>query len=243
MFRRHGYWWARLGVLVLAAAAERPAPVSAQSPTILKPQLRKVELRARVPVSGGIRVGLQVPVDGRVVPGTTAAYVTIPPRAERTPLPAFVCLEVSSQDGQYSARFGYPLAPGTAGAVRLELEEADLRPLRPYSTGRIALLASLGNDCEREEPLAFLVARWHSASPSISETVTLLLNSRVPTFITRQGGPAGEELRCATIEGEAVAFNLRCELPASWLSDTTPLAVQQRRGRAVSSVAMTVRGR
>jgi hypothetical protein len=127
--------------------------------------------------------------------------------------------------------------------VRLELEEADLRPLRPYSTGRIALLASLGNDCEREEPSAFLVARWQSPSPSVSERVTLLLNSRVPTFITRQGGPAGEELRCAAIEGDAVAFNLRCELPASWLGDTTPLAVQQRRGRAVSSVAMTVRGR
>src|SRR5262245_32266103 len=91
----------------------------------LTPKIRKVETRSRVPVSGGVQVGLMVPSTGPVPLDNTFIAVMLPKQDPKTGAP-WVCLEVSSQDGKYSARFGYPLSPGTAGDVRLQVEAADL---------------------------------------------------------------------------------------------------------------------
>lgn len=238
---RGGDSWMAIGTMLVLSVAVFSPTVALEAQQTLRPTLRKVEVRSRVPVSGGIRVGLLVQLDGRIVPGETAVYVTIPAASETLPPYTSVCLEVSSQDGRYSGRFGYP-PPETPGIVRLQLEAEDLETLRSYSAGRIALLASLSNDCEREEPSTFLVARWRQPAPTSADRTSLLLNSRVPTFVVRQG-TAAEELRCAPVGDDAVAFNLRCELPAAWLGGTTALVVQQRRGRSVSGIPMTVYGR
>lgn len=230
-----------IGVFLMVLGTARPGLAQTQPSLKPLPEPKRVQVGSSVPVSGGTKVGLVVSADAPIVLGQTAAYVTIPSTGA-VPKPGYVCLEVSSQDGQYSALFSYDLLPNLSGVVRLTIEPVDLAKLKASSTGRVALLASLSVACERAEPTVYLVASWYQ--PARSDSVSLLLNSRLPTFVTREDAPSGEvPLQCASLDGTAVSYNLRCDIPPTWLSGTTQLLIQQRRGRAVSTLQMPVRAR
>jgi hypothetical protein len=214
--------------------------VQAQGARPLPPVTKVVTEGARVPVSGGIRVGLQTAGDGRLPQGVPTAIVAVPPATTGDGSASWLCLEVSAQDARYAIRFGYQLPQGAKGEIALELSQPEIDRLRPYPLSQLALLASLSSDCKSAEPVAFLVARWRPATPS--DAVVLLLNSRVPTTIRREPALQGDaQLRCVPAEGEAVSFNLRCEVPVDWLKGDSTFSIQQRRGRSVSTITLPVR--
>jgi hypothetical protein len=226
---------ALLQALVLNHAA-------AQNPPVLTPETKLVTQGAKVPVSGGIRVGLQTAGRGSFPEGTPTAIVTLPDRAARPPAASWLCLEISAQDGRYAVRFGYRLPPTAQGPTTLQLSRPEIDRLRTYALEDLALLAAISSDCATSEPSAFLLSRWKAPTPS--DEFVLLLNSRVPTTIRRQPALNGDPpLSCVPKDGDAVSFNLRCTVPAAWLDSDSTFLIQQRRGRSVANIDMPVRKR
>jgi hypothetical protein len=213
-----------LALLVAALAA------AAQHPT-LRPQEKRGEgwerWSDRVPVSGGVRVGVMV-LHGRAIQNVERMTITLPP----TEAP-WLCVEISSRDGRYSGRLRYDIGSAPRGAVDLEVPTAHVEELKGYSPEDLAILAAVADNCEG--PAAtYVVAAWDTPAPG--SAVAAFLNSRVPTTIVNPAD--GRSAPCTPLDGVTTAFNLRCDLPAEWLSGKVELVVQMRRGRSFARVPL-----
>ena len=185
-----------------------------------------------VPVSGGIRVG----------------FMAFAPSADFDPdsftvfLPAerarFLCVELSSQDGRYSARLERELHDARSGPLVVSRRSDYRAQLDTYPATKVAILAQLGDDCARPAG-PYVLASWHAGSRR--DTVTVFLNSRVPTYIA--GGPNRlvHEVRCTNLDGVTTAYNLRCDVPSAWITGENRFYVRMRRGPSFSQVALPLR--
>lgn len=182
-----------------------------------------------VPVSGGIRVGF-------VALGTTASF---DPDSFTVFLPAdpapFVCIELSSQDGRYSAKLERSVRGRSSGPFTVHRQSRYRSEVSAYPSAELAILAQLGDECDRPAG-PYVLASWDAAPRR--DTTVVFLNSRVPTSIV--GGPARltHEARCTSLKGVTTAFNLRCEVPADWLTPDNRFYVRMRRGPTFSQIAL-----
>jgi hypothetical protein len=196
------------------------ATVAAQGTRILKPAHSTGRWQERVPVSGGIRVGVVVWQPGRFNP--RELLLILPDLATR---PRQLCVEISSRDGRYSAQLDYLIANEPPGPIRAVVDAEDLDKVNTAAGEDVAVLASLSNDCRAETPSVYLVAAWRL--PTNREPIAVLLNSRVPTTIVG----AGASVPCTELTGVTTAYNLRCELPPQWANGEVRLGISQKRGR------------
>jgi hypothetical protein len=185
----------------------------------------------RVPVAGGIRVGVVVWQPGPFNPRELS--LILPPRKPKpaTP-PQWLCVEISSRDGRYTAQLDYPIADEPAGQVKALVKAEDLDKLNTAAGEDVAVLASLSADCRSQTPSLYLVAAWRPAKAG--ERVAVLLNSRVPTTIV--GG--GATVPCVELTGVTTAYNLRCDLPEQMVKGEVPLGIRQKRGRGEVTVPL-----
>lgn len=229
-----------VAVLTLCTAA----PVAAQVRTLTLNR-QSGGMQKQVPVSGGIRVGVMALNPGRV--DRLQAVVALPKDRGR-----YLCVEVSSKDGLYSALFSHQLTASDAGMVKGVLDDADIRKLTPPEAADVAILASLSDDCQAPTAPVYLVSAWAGSQEPDEDSlqtmpISVLLNSRVPTFLRIEDAPGNANagpIPCARLEGVTTAFNLRCDIPRSRVTqDVMTLAIVQRRGRSESTVPLTLRAR
>jgi len=228
----------RLG---LGAIASIVAAVFLSTGTTIPVQRRLLEpehwsggWQERVPVSGGIRVGVVVWQAGRFNPRELA--LQLPERALRVdggnPLNR-LCVEISSRDGRYSALLDYDIQKEPAGPVKAVVVKApDLDKLNAAAGEDVSILASLSQNCRTASSALYLVAAW--SPPKSRDAITVLLNSRVPTTIV---GP-NYSVQCRELSGITTAFNLRCDLPAMPADGKVLLGILQKRGRGEKTVPL-----
>jgi hypothetical protein len=216
-------------VFVLAdlriAGQERPK--LQPSPESVKPGWER--WRSEVPISGGVRVGVMNASDQRLNVNTLTVF--LPPFSEST-----LCLELSSQDGRYSARLAYPLARAEPGRVLLGLPTRYARELIAYQPSQVAILATLSMDCSLA-PDAYLVAGWGQGT--LTRSVTVLLNSRIPTRLRSADGALSFD--CRPVDGVTTAYNLSCDIPRDQINAVSPLVIEMRRGTTVTRLTLPIR--
>jgi hypothetical protein len=181
-----------------------------------------------VPVSGDVRVGVVAKGDRRLTP--TSLLVFLPSSTETT-----LCIELSSQDGRYSARLPYPLNDNTSRTVQLDLPTKYARELANYEPRQIAILASLGNGCS-QPPSTYVLARWDLIEQV--DDLLVLLNSRLPARIRGEGPNGPLSFDCLPLDGVTTGFNLSCEIPRRELAGRTSLVVEMRRGGAITRLQL-----
>ncbi|MEZ5320103.1 MAG: hypothetical protein R2752_22065 [Vicinamibacterales bacterium] len=222
--------WARSVAALTAVLLPLAVVASAQRPT-LKPEEKRgsgwERWADRVPVSGGIRVGVMA-LDGRTIENLERMTI----RRPTSDLP-WLCVEISSRDGRYSGRLSYRLHDAPEGLIDLEVPTEKVAELRDYAAGDLAILASLATSCDGP-PETFVVAAW---DPRVAnDHVVVLINSRVPTTIVRASDNASTP--CTPLDGVTTAFNLSCQVPAAWLEPKVELVIRMRRGRSFSNVPL-----
>ena len=218
---------AAIGTFFVTLATGAGTPVAAQTRT-LKPERSTGRWQERVPVSGGIRVGVVVWQRGRFDPRELALILPRKP----SKLPERLCVEISSRDGRYTAFLEYRIANEPAGQIKAVVDAQDLDKLDTAAAEDVAILASLSDDCRTQTPSVYLVAAWRAPKPG--EPVSVLLNSRVPTTIVG----AGAAVPCTELDGATIAYNLRCDLPASLVDGEVALGIRQKRGRGEATVPL-----
>ena len=224
---RVSFW--TLSVLSLAATTAAQNLPRLQ-PTIASLKAGWERFQGNVPLAGGKLVGVMSVSGSRVDVGTLTVF--LPSSRE-----SMLCLELSSQDGRYSARLEYRLTGTRTGAVSLDVPTQYRRELARYEPRRLAILASLNSSCT-EAPKAYLAAQWNEA-PTAS-AVVVFLNSRVPSRI--RGGVDGKlAFDCVPVDGVTTAYDLACEIPWSALTGAPSFVVEMRRGGAVTRLALPVR--
>jgi hypothetical protein len=224
----------RTAFLVLAIVSLGPG-VAAQTRPRLQPNPASIKpgwerWQTEVPVSGGVRVGVMSAGDRRL--DLRSLTVFLPAFTEPT-----LCIELSTQDGRYSARLEYPLRPRESGPVFLDLPTQYARELAGYEPRQLAILASLNANC-MQAPQAYVAARWGDAP--MSDAIIVLLNSRLPTRI-RGGADGALSFDCLPLDGVTTAYNLACEIPRVRLAGGPPLVVEMRRGGGVTRLPLPVR--
>ncbi len=231
--RRRRLGLAAIGTFVVTVALCAGTQPAAQTRT-LKPERSTGRWQERVPVSGGIRVGVVVWQPGRFNPRELA--LKLPPKSSTLPelsqLPERLCVEISSRDGRYTALLEYRIANEPAGQIRALVDAQDLDKLNTAAAEDVAILASLSNDCRTQSAAVYLVASWGPAKPG--EPIAVLLNSRVPTTIVGAGAP----VRCTELDGVTTAYNLRCDLPPHLVDGEVALGIRQKRGRGEVTVPL-----
>ena len=186
------------------------------------PDTRWEQWLDEVPVSGGVRVGVMGnltsdPVD----PETFVVFVP------ETSLPA-LCVEVSSKDGRYEAKLKYDVSEQDPGLVFFQLGSKHSMKLREYAAHDLTIMAHLGQDCTASAEV-FLVSVWKG--DTVPDTVSVFVNSDVPTFIVgRKGGPIEYKYPCLSIKGgvAAKAYNRECHVPASVITLDVQFMVRKR---------------
>jgi hypothetical protein len=185
-----------------------------------------------VPVGGSVRVGVMrvttEPINPRVL------FVHLPSTDKRPPV---LCVEISSQDGRYSAALPYDIRNQPADTVSLELPTSHAQQLASYPPSRIAILASVAERCDAE-PSAFVAASWHDTTTT--SKISVFLNSRLPTSLIDQSVPDGREISCDTLENTTTAYNLRCDIPAD-PSASENYVIRMRRNGRITRVALPLR--
>ncbi len=187
----------------------------------------------RVPVaSPGVRVGVVASAKlGAVKPG----FLVVDLIANGSPN---LCVEVTSRDGRYRASYAYDIrdVPSGLQSVRTPTRFADA--LSMYMKEDLAVLASVGPSCSTK-PTGYLVAAWDA--PARDDSITVLLNSRVPTsLIVGQGAVVDRIVSCRPIVGERTAFNLRCVISPNWLVGNAQVFVRQRSGESVQQLPLLI---
>lgn len=215
-----------IGVAPAAVAQEQDVPLEPKSAENWE------HYAERIPVSGGVRVGVMADADGAFDPDTVTVFMPL------SDLP-LLCIEVSSQDGRYSAKREYDVAGLGDTLLRLRIPTKLKPQLSGYGPAQLVVLANLGDRCDGSTG-TFVVASWQS--DSLGSHVTVFLNSRVPTSIVGgEGGQLEHEAPCRELTGVTTAYNLRCELPTSWITPRTDFFVRMRRGRSFSDVPLPLR--
>jgi hypothetical protein len=218
---------AATGTFVIIVALSTVASAAAQTRT-LKPERRSGGWQERVPVSGGIRVGVVVWQEGHFKPQEVALVLPSKPAGS----PALLCVELSSRDGRYNALLEYPIANDPGGPITALVDAPQLDKLNTAAGEDVAILASLSDDCRAQSPSVYLVAAWRpSKSPA---SISILLNSRVPTTIVGENVSA----QCTELPGVTTAYNLRCDLPAQLPTGRIELGIRQQRGRGRVTVPL-----
>jgi hypothetical protein len=227
-----------VGVMLCAGTTAAAQTRATDKRRTLKPEHRTGGWQERVPVSGGIRVGVVVWQPGKFNPRELA--LTLPKEdvrvgetdgKRREPLNR-LCVEISSRDGRYSALLEYRIEKEAAGPVTAEVDTNGLDKLNAVGGEDVAILAGLSADCRSRSPFVYLVAAWSPPKPG--DTITILLNSRVPTTIL---GPDAS-VPCRELADVTTAYNLRCDLPANLEKEKVDLVIRQKRGRSQADVPL-----
>ena len=189
--------------------------------------------RETVPVSGGLRVGIMAEPEPAPGPGSLTVWL---PETEA----AFLCVELSSQDGRYIASFAYDIRGQSAGPLALNLPRSEYgSQVRSIPRSQLAILARLASRCGTvpDTPGDFVVAGWRRSE--IGDRIFVLLNSRLPTeVVAGDGRRIAQRYPCETLSGTTTAFNLRCTIPIGDMVSGRSFEIHMRRGDNVSRVAL-----
>jgi hypothetical protein len=220
-------------------------PAHVYSQAALEPSSGPSETwRNVVPVSGGVKTGVMFETAEALDPSSLTVWLATTDWSR-------LCVTVTSQDARYFATVEYDVTRRPAGMLRLHLPTKYAAKLAPYRPLELAILAQLGNECDTPGgPIA--VAAWKA--PSASGPVIVLLNSRLPTTIVAgakipaASSPASAAaaepqgpLKCTALTGTLTAYNLRCDVPRTWISPSIPLVARVRRGTAVTDIPLSLR--
>ena len=231
----------RTAALMVVFSLGHPGGALAQSrqpkdPSPNPPPQGWEQWRDPVPVSGGLRVGVMTEATAPINPVQMTVWLP-----EKNAKPA-LCVEVTSQDGRYIASLQYDIR-GHSGPLPLNLPVTRYgSELRNMERSQLAILARLAESCGKVpvNPGAFVVASWNRP-PQLSDTVIVLLNSRLPTSIAAgEGSKSDKEHPCHSLSGTTTAFNLRCEIPASEIREGRKFVILMRRGSSTNPVALDV---
>jgi hypothetical protein len=226
-------------VLVAGAVTVLTATNSyAQSRRALEPRTPATsqweQWRDPVPVSGGLRVGITAEPGTTINPSELTVWLPSPPK----PLPPsrVLCVDVSSQDGRYIASLEYDVRGEPAGPVALKIHRSRwASELQRLSPSQLAILARIAEACGRvpKGPGPFLLASWDAQAAR--QTVSVLLNSRLPTSIVAEVGkrPQGR-YACERLTGITTAFNLRCNIPVAAITPDRTFKIEIRDGDTIS---------
>ena len=225
-----------MAALVLCGStlwAQAPEPLKPQQP--LEPGWEAWV--AERPVAGGLRVGIMYGGNAPV-PDPTRFAVLLP--ATELPL---LCVEVSSLDGAYEAQLRYDIRRASAGLLWLELPTGFAERLGRLRSHELAMLASVGERCDRA-PALYALATW--AGTSRSDSITVFVNSRLPTsIVASREGRVRERARCTSLrqggEGPVVGYNQKCVIPDDWITLGLDLHVLESAPNNPQPIALPIR--
>jgi len=196
----------RVSLLAVLSALCLSSPLPGQV-RALQPYSFREEFLQRVPISSaGIRVGVLTDVIGQRI-DPARFFVYLPAHRSRS-----LCVEISSRDGRYGAEMEYRLDMVVPGRITLSIPSRHVSDLRGYRSHQIAVLARLGNSCERPDG-EFVVASW--VADHGTERVLVLVNSPAPEVdvLVPVHGNVVRRVRCSPVrEGRAIAYNWQCHL-------------------------------
>ena len=214
--------------LVALAQARRPL-----DPHPNPPPRGWEQWREAVPVSGGLRVGIMAEPDSRADLGSLTVWL---PETDA----AFLCIELSSQDGRYIASVAYDIRGESSGPLPLNLPRSQFgSQIRGIPHSQLAILARLAGRCGTapEKPGDFVVAGWRRNE--IGDRILVLLNSRLPTeIVAGDGKRIAHRYPCETLSGTTTAFNLRCAIPVSDITVGRSFEIHMRRADTLSRVSL-----
>lgn len=223
-------------VLVFLTGAEG---VQAQTTQPLEPRERPPDWERyteEIPVSGGLRVGLMNDKDGKIK-DPRVVYALIPSASA-----ASLCVEISSQDGRYSANLEYDVSNTDSGWRPLTVPTKKRNELSDYDRAGLVVLANLSASCDGSTG-TIIVTSWEKRAAGgdgdVGEQLYVYLNSRIPTTIVGGvGGQVDNEARCQTLGDVTTAYNLRCAVPTEWVSTDSEFYIRVRKGRSVSDIPL-----
>lgn len=175
----------------------------------------------KVPVSGGVRVGLMF--DQNETEFNPSQFFVNIPKTEITNL----CVELSSKDGRYSAKLNYDISTVSEGLQQFYLPTKYRDELSDYASDELVILASLGNTC-MEKPEFYLISGWnHSSKPS---SMVIYINSAIEASLALQSADGGTaEFPFDIVNSPAIAFNKKSVVPLNEIQPTsTVLYIKQR---------------
>ena len=182
----------------------------------------------KVPVSGGVRVGLMFEQEESKF-NPSQFFVNIP-NTEITNL----CVELSSKDGRYSAKLNYDISEALEGLQQFYLPTKYKDELSGYVSDELVILASLGNACT-EKPEFYLISGWKdSCKPS---SMVIYINSSIETSLVVQSADGGtEEFPFTKINSPTIAYNKKSVAPLNVLQTTSALLYIKQRTRKMGRV-------
>lgn len=230
-----------IGNLIVLLFLSGVGNVWAQSTQPLEPKERPPDWErytAEVPVSGGLRVGFMNDTDGKIQ-DPRVVYALIP-----SSRPTSLCVEISSQDGRYSANLEYDLSNTDSGWQSLRVPTEKRSELSGYDRDGLVVLANLSESCDGSTG-TFVVTSWqHRAADDggkAGEYLYVYLNSRVPTtIVSGVGGQVDNEVRCQKLGDITTAYNLRCAVPTEWVKADTEFFIRMRKGRNVTNIPLPI---
>jgi len=211
-----------LGMLVLAAWGAR----GQGAPLAPRPDWRERWVPT-VPVSGGVRVGLMESLPAASAAG--ASFSVLLPQS----VPPALCVQITAQDGRYTATLEYDLASAAPGTVHLQFPTRYRAELAGhYRSGQLAVLARGTTSCVVPGG-PFLVASWRERP--VFDSLFVLVNSHWLTDLQiPDTSRAVSVVGCPEIEGTpAVAFNRACAVPMARVRHNPTVNIRRRRVGAV----------
>lgn len=175
----------------------------------------------RVPVSGGVRVGLMLnSSQSEIKPHRF--FVMIPETGIKN-----LCVELSSKDGRYSAKVDYDLTGVEQGMKEFYLPTRYAKELKKYTSDELVILASLSSSCN-VNPHWYLISSWDPKFQDATSVVAYV-NSVVSTSLSLQrANGENEELKFESLQLPTVAFNKKCVVPFKLMGTESILQVRQR---------------
>ena len=227
------------GSLIVLVFLTGAGGVQAQTTQPLEPKERPPDWERyteEIPVSGGLRVGLMNDTDGKIN-DPRVVYALIPSASA-----ASLCVEISSQDGRYSANLEYDVSNTDSGWRPLTIPTEKHSELSGYDRDGLVVLANLSASCDGSTG-TLIVTSWEEQAAGgdgdVGEHVYVYLNSRIPTTIVGTvGGQVDNEARCQTLGDVTTAYNLRCAVPTEWVSTDSEFYIRMRKGRSVSDIPL-----
>ena len=176
----------------------------------------------KIPVSGGVRVGLMLEEEEDEINPSTF-FVKIPNTNIKN-----LCVELSSKDGRYSAKLNYDISSASEGLQQFYLPTKFYDQLSGYTSSELVILASLADTCT-EKPEAYLISGWKS--PDIISTFVLYINSTIEsTLVVRLQNGTEEEIPFTEVSSPTIAFNKKSTISKDLLDNESAamLYIKQR---------------
>lgn len=191
----------------------------------------------KIPVSGGVRVGLMFYEGHKTLGEVDFTYYVLVPKINKSKT---ICLEFSSKDGRYSAKRIEKIIPENKVGHHyywFSLPTEFRKQLKEYSTKHVVILASLKSDCNNTAE-SYLISRWGAveqnnwSDPNKSPLKRKLDTLRVVAYVNSQipiiAKASKLEKSCKELQPPTIAYNKECVMLRDSVNLSKEIVLTQR---------------